>query len=539
VVGIEVRVKYRSSAANTAQLVLSGFLVGSKAVPLFFTGPSNCGNTGWVSAGGASDLWGTPSICPPEGFVIFMPDGEPIEVPCTPGEPLYSLTTADFNAGNVGVLITQNGPTIDLDAIELVVHHASANSPPTADPNGPYTGTEGSPVTFDGTGSSDPDGDPLTYSWDDGVNPIGTGATLDHTYADQGSYDVCLTVDDGSLSDAQCTTATISNVAPTATFANSGPVDEGQSFTLSLTNPTDPSPADVAAGFEYAFDCGDGSGYTAFSSGATATCLTDDNAMRPVRGKIRDKDGGESEFSAAVEVLNVAPSCGPITAPTVPVEVNTAISASADFTDPGTADTHTALWDWSDGTTAGTVTQGAGSGSVADNHTYIAAGIHTVQLTVTDDDGGACTEPFRYVVVYDPSGGFVTGGGWIDSPAGAYKPDPTLVGKATFGFVSKYKKGAMTPTGNTEFQFKAGGLNFHSSSYDWLVVTGVNYARYKGSGTINGMGDYRFMLWAGDNYPDTFRIRIWTEDGAGVETDVYDNGFDQAIGGGSIVIHKK
>jgi hypothetical protein len=46
------------------------------------------------------------------------------------------------------------------------------------------------------------------------------------------------------------------------------------------------------------------------------------------------------------------------------------------------------------------------------------------------------------------------------------------------------------------------------------------------------------MLWAGDSNQDTFRIRIWTEDEAtGAETDVYDNGFDQEIGGGSIVIH--
>ena len=113
-------------------------------------------------------------------------------------------------------------------------------------------------------------------------------------------------------------------------------------------------------------------------------------------------------------------------------------------------------------------------------------------------------------------------------------------GKANFGFVSKYKKGATAPTGNTEFQFKAAELNFHSSSYDWLVVNqnGTN-AQFKGSGTINGEGDYRFMLWAGDD-PDTFRIRIWEEDEiSGVETDVYDNGFNQGIGGGSIVIHVK
>jgi hypothetical protein len=111
-------------------------------------------------------------------------------------------------------------------------------------------------------------------------------------------------------------------------------------------------------------------------------------------------------------------------------------------------------------------------------------------------------------------------------------------GKANFGFVSKYKKGATVPEGNTEFQFEAGDLNFHSTSYEWLLVTGSDYAKFKGSGTINGAGDYKFMLWAGDNDPDTFRIKIWYEDG-GNEIVVYDNGMDQAIGGGNIVVHKK
>jgi hypothetical protein len=46
------------------------------------------------------------------------------------------------------------------------------------------------------------------------------------------------------------------------------------------------------------------------------------------------------------------------------------------------------------------------------------------------------------------------------------------------------------------------------------------------------------MLWASDGSPDTFRIRIWSKLD-GVETVVYDNGTDQAIGGGSIVIHNK
>jgi hypothetical protein len=197
-------------------------------------------------------------------------------------------------------------------------------------------------------------------------------------------------------------------------------------------------------------------------------------------------------------------------------------------------DSLTYAWDFGDSS--------SGTGDTP-SHTYAEAGIYDVCLTVNDgyvDSEEVCT----IAVVYDPDGGFVTGGGWIDSPAGAYKPDTSLSGKANFGFVSKYKKGATTPTGNTEFQFHAADLNFHSTSYDWLVVTGSNYARFKGVGTINGEGEYKFMLWAGDGTgaegADTFRIRIWTEEEVtAVETDVYDNGSDQAIGGGSIVVHTK
>ncbi|MDX1763089.1 MAG: MopE-related protein, partial [bacterium] len=165
----------------------------------------------------------------------------------------------------------------------------------------------------------------------------------------------------------------------------------------------------------------------------------------------------------------------------------------------------------------------------------------------------AGNEECLFLPVYDPDGGFVTGGGWILSPEGAYLPDPTLTGKAKFGFVSKYKKGTSVPTGQTQFQFKVADLNFHSDSYEWLVVAGVK-AKYKGVGTINGEGAYKFMLSAidadlkqSDSFTkDRFRIKIWTEDADGNETVVYDNamGSDDdtdmtEIGGGSIVIHKK
>ena len=172
-------------------------------------------------------------------------------------------------------------------------------------------------------------------------------------------------------------------------------------------------------------------------------------------------------------------------------------------------------------------------------------GVYRVLVTATDRADNIAVSNERMLVIYDPTGGFVTGGGWIMSSLEAC-PSSSLcagvMGKANIGFVSKYKKDAIKPTGNTQFKFEAGGLNFHSAAYDWLVVNkgGAN-AQYKGSGSINGENGYKFMLWAGDglgtNGADTFRIKIWYEDG-NQEITVYDNGFNQDIGGGNIKVHK-
>jgi hypothetical protein len=179
-----------------------------------------------------------------------------------------------------------------------------------------------------------------------------------------------------------------------------------------------------------------------------------------------------------------------------------------------------------------------------------AAGVYPVVVSALDANDYSSEEFLGYLVVYDPGSGFVTGGGKIFSPAGAYITDPTLEGMATFGFVSKYLKGANVPSGQTEFQFKAGSLNFHSEKYDWMVVAGKK-ALFKGIGSINGKGNYQFMISAidgnlkGGDGIDRFRIRIWSVVD-GLEVPVYDNQMgaamdaeaDTAIRSGSIVIHK-
>lgn len=176
-------------------------------------------------------------------------------------------------------------------------------------------------------------------------------------------------------------------------------------------------------------------------------------------------------------------------------------------------------------------------------------GIYEFAIEAIDAYGVSYGAQDVMVVVYDPAGGFVTGGGWIDSPAGAYVADASLAGKATFGFVSKYQKGASVPTGSTTFVFHVASMTFKSTSYDWLVIAAAK-AQYKGTGTIDGAGEYGFMLTAtdgdrlGGGATDMFRIKIWDKSTNAI---VYDNqlgaadGADPAtaLSGGSIVIHKK
>jgi len=250
---------------------------------------------------------------------------------------------------------------------------------------------------------------------------------------------------------------------------------------------------------------------------------------------------------------------GPITSDVIadpdPVSVGSSVHVTADVDDSETGGSDIASAEYSlDGGAWAEMDPSDGSFDEENEHVtgaFLAptgTGIYNYTLCVrgTDEPGNAGPETCigLMLVVYDPDGGFVTGGGWIYSEPGAYLPDPELEGKASFGFVSKYKKGASVPEGNTEFQFKAADLNFHSDSYEWLVVNqGGTNAQFKGGGTINGelapnSEAYKFMLWAGDGEPDTFRIKIWWEENE-TEHVVYDNGFDQAIGGGSIVVHTK
>ncbi|GAB2596187.1 VWA domain-containing protein [Streptomyces capparidis] len=329
---------------------------------------------------------------------------------------------------------------------------------------------------------------------------------------------------------------TVECLPPVADAGQDRAVDEGTSTTLDGSASHDPDGTVVS----YAWSGADaGVGALADADQAVATYQGLDDGADEVKLTVTDDNGLTDDDTATVTVKNVAPDLTLGPCPVDPHKVGTDVSFTGSFTDPGVLDTHTMTVDWGDGQVTGVP---GVSSPVGAAHQYTAAGIYTISVTVTDDDGGSDTADCGFVVVYDPDGGFVTGGGTLHSPAGAYPAEPGATGTANFGFVSKYHKGAEVPSGQTEFQFKAGSLNFHSTGYQWLVVAG-DKAVYKGSGTVNGQSGHAFMLTAIDGDPDRLRMRIWrTAD----DTLVYDNQKGaapdadpaNAISKGQIVIHK-
>ena len=362
------------------------------------------------------------------------------------------------------------------------------------------------------------------------------------------SYQVCDNGVTGGLSDSKCASATVNlvinsvNDNPSAAIVSPATGVEGTAINVSG------SASDVDAGESFTFGWSvtkDGSLY-ASGVGSAFSFTPDDNATYVVTLTAGDAHGGFGTASSSISVTNADPAIASVSGPVPPQALGTTTTIKVSYTDAGSADTHTATFTWDDNSTSNGT---CAAGTCTATHTYAGAGVYRVAVTLADDDGGTSSSSFEYVVVYDPAAGFVSGAGWINSPAGALVASPTLAGKATFGFVSKYQRGQTKPSGKTEFHFHATTFDFSSTSYDWLVIAGSR-AQYKGTGTVNGDGSYGFLLTAIDGDTkgnpsgvDKFRIKIWDKSTGNV---VYDNvagasddidaANPQQLGGGSISI---
>ncbi|HEX4935782.1 MAG TPA: PKD domain-containing protein, partial [Gemmatimonadaceae bacterium] len=152
-----------------------------------------------------------------------------VVMPNDPGIRNIPWQTYEVTVDSVEALSGYNLLALLPDPIEIAVE--SRTKPPVAALDGPYGGFEGASVSMSGAGSSDPDGDPLTYTWSFGDGSFGSGATPSHTYADNGSYTVQLVVTDvRGLADTVTTTATIANVAPTVAAFSGASILPGEVY---------------------------------------------------------------------------------------------------------------------------------------------------------------------------------------------------------------------------------------------------------------------------------------------------------------------
>jgi hypothetical protein len=337
----------------------------------------------------------------------------------------YTLTyTASDPSGNAAVPVTRTVNVVDTTAPVITLNGAS-----------PMTVECRSSFTDPGAAAEDPGAGSLAVSVTGSVNADTPGIyTLTYRASDlsgNAAVPVIRTVNvlDTTAPFIACPgnkevnadplvcSAVVNGIGPTGAGDN-GP---GYKVTHTLTDVTTGSGLNDASG-------------RTFNRGVTTVTYT-----------ITDGAGLTAWCSFTVTVLNPSPAVtltGPASGSLYAIK--TPVNFTASFTDAG-GGTHSGTWTFDALSQAATIVEPSANaaGTAKATYTFTTPGVYTVKLTLNDSCGGSSTgEQIGgvdvLVVVYDPSGGFVTGGGWIDSPPGAYVPDPTLVGKANFGFNSKY-----------------------------------------------------------------------------------------------------
>jgi large repetitive protein len=296
-------------------------------------------------------------------------------------------TFVDNGNYNVVLTVTDKDGTVTTQTVTVKVDNVA---PTIANIIKPTIIKEGESVTFNATASDPGTLDTLTYSWNfgDGTNPI-VGQNVNHTFADNGSYNVILTITD---KDGGITTQTVAvkvdNVAPTIANITKPPIiKEGEAATFSATA-TDPGTLDTLT---YSWNFGD---TTTPQIGQTVNHTFADNGTYNVILTVTDKDGAVTTQTVIVKVDNVAPTIASITLPQN-VVAGTAAQFTANASDQGTRDTLTYSWNFGDNTAA---VQGQ-----TITRSFTTPGTYNVILTVTDKDGAVTTQTKTLLVAAAPS----------------------------------------------------------------------------------------------------------------------------------------
>ena len=228
-------------------------------------------------------------------------------------------------------------------------------------------------VSFDGSTSSDPDGDALTYAWTFGDGQTGTGATASHTYTTAGSYDATLTVSDGkggsNSKTATIAVSAVNNKVPTAVVTANPPGSVPLTVNFDASASTDPDGDTLS----YAWTFGDnqtGTGATVSHTYTTAKTYS-------ASVKVSDSKGGSDTKAIEITVTS-APTAAVTATPTSGVAPLMVIFDGNGSSDPNGYPLFYS-WNFGDGDT---------SSGAATSHQYAAAGTYIATLTVNNGQGG-------------------------------------------------------------------------------------------------------------------------------------------------------
>jgi len=339
------------------------------------------------------------------------------------GTHQVTLTKAGYQTWTQNVTVLAN-TTLNV----TLVPTGPANQPPvaafTSTPPNPLVG---SPVLFNGSGSYDPDGMIVSFSWSFGDGAIGAGPTASHAYGAAGTYPVTLTVTDNrGASDTETRSIPVGslNQPPTAAFTVTPPNPAvGAWVQFNGTASSDPD------GFitTYSWNYGDGtppeSGNVRFHQYTAAGLYT-------VTLTVTDNGGATDTemYALRVGAANLPPHAAATASPNPTTVLQWVRFDGSASTDPdGTIASYS--WNFGDGTPPGT-------GSVV-FHQFTSMGTYPVTLTVTDNGGATdsgtvsvlvstTNRPPVAVFGYTPPspgvGELVTLNG-----SGSYDPDGTVV----------------------------------------------------------------------------------------------------------------
>lgn len=286
--------------------------------------------------------------------------------------------------------------------------------------------------------------------------------------------------------------------------------DEGSSPALSGSADDDSGPPSLTWSYQpvSGVDAGAACTFSDPHRARTRITCTDDGVYRATL-TASDGANGPVADSARVTIRNVAPTLS-LSAPAAwqVFRARTAVDLSASFTDPGANDTHTCRISWDDGTASSAAAQGS---SCSGAHTFARAGMYSMKVTVTDDDGGSDSGEVM-VVVYDPEGPFANVDGSLASSTGAWQQDGGVTGELWSNLVARYYGASATrPTGTLKSWLTGTGLRFEGGDrgLEWLVVTPDGKVAARATGTLQG-GSARYgMLLYGADGPDTGRVVVW------------------------------